>query len=95
VEIGGVNLPPEYVDPATGRVCVLLGHLGDPNIPRGFNATVPHNQNWIVQSVLFIPARLLTFAECQSIRKDGAGTRVFFFPSFLCPYSTPPLSLSK
>ena len=73
VEIAGVNLPSEYVDPQTGRACVLLGHLGDPDVPRGFNATVPHQQNWIVQTVLFVPARLLTFAECQLIRKDGAG----------------------
>jgi hypothetical protein len=74
VEIAGINLPPEYIDPETGRCCVLLGHLGDPAIPRGFNVTVPHQNQWILQSVLFVPAKLLTFPQCQMIRKEGAGT---------------------
>lgn len=75
VEIGGVNLPPEYLDPDTQRCCVLLGHLGDPEVPRGFNVTVPHQQQWILQSVLFVPARVLTFAQCHQIRTDGAEAR--------------------
>jgi len=75
VEIAGIPLPLDYLDPETGRCCVLLGHLGDPDVPRGFNVTVPHQQQWILQSVLFVPARLLTFAECQLIRKEGSEAR--------------------
>jgi hypothetical protein len=75
VEIGGITLPEEYLDPETGRCCVLLGHLGDPDVPRGFNVTVPHQHQWILQSVLFVPARLLTFEQCLSIRKDGTEAR--------------------
>ncbi len=75
VEIAGVNLPNEFLDPVTGRCCVLLGHLGDPEMPRGFNVTVPHQQQWILQSVLHVPARLLTFTQCLAIRKDGAEAR--------------------
>jgi hypothetical protein len=75
IEISGVTLPAEFVDPETGRCCVLLGHLGDPDVPRGFNVTVAHQHQWILQSVLFVPARLLTFAQCQMIRKEGAEAR--------------------
>jgi hypothetical protein len=75
VEIAGVALPAEYVDQETGRCCVLLGHLGDPDVPRGFNVTVPHQHQWILQSVLFVPARVLTRAQCLAIRKDGAEAR--------------------
>jgi hypothetical protein len=75
VEIAGINLPAEYLDPETGRCCVLLGHLGDPDIPRGFNVTVPHQHQWILQSVLFVPARVVPYAQCMAIRKDGAEAR--------------------
>lgn len=70
-----MQLPDEFLDPETARCCILLGHLGDPDVPRGFNVTVPHQQQWIVQSVLFVTARLLTFLECQHIRKFGAQGR--------------------
>jgi hypothetical protein len=75
VEIAGVTLPSDYIDSETGRCCVLMGHLGDPDIPCGFNVTVPHQHQWILQSVLFIPCRLLTFEQCQQIRKEGSDAR--------------------
>jgi hypothetical protein len=84
VEIAAVTLPAEFLDPETGRCCVLLGHLGDPDVPRGFNVTVPHQQLWIVQSVLFVPARLLSFQECKLIRKDGAGRNFASSVSLSC-----------
>jgi hypothetical protein len=75
VEIAGIPLPQKYTDHETGRCCVLLGHLGEPDVPRGFNVTVPHQHQWILQSVLFVPCRLLTFAQCQQIRKEGTDAR--------------------
>lgn len=78
-----MQLPQEYVDPATGRCCVLLGHLGDPDVPRGFNITVMHQNQPILQSVVFVTARLLTFAECQLIRKDGSSARHKLAESFV------------
>jgi len=83
VEIAGITLPPKYLDPETGRCCVLLGHLGDSEVPRGFNVTVPHQNQWILQSVLFVPAKLLTFEQCQMIRRDGADARRKLAESFV------------
>jgi len=75
VELAGVNLPAKYLDPDTGRCCVLLGPSADPQVTRGFNVAVPYQSQWTVQSVLFVTARLLNFVQCLQIRKDGAEAR--------------------
>jgi len=75
VELAGVNLPAKYLDPETGRCCVLLAPSADPLVTRGFNVAVPYQSQWTVQSVLFVTARLLTYEQCLLIRKDGAEAR--------------------
>jgi hypothetical protein len=67
MELNNVEAPPQYIDPATNRSCVLLG-LQSPTVPDSF--FMPGGLR-----VRLITVRLLTFDECVIIRRFGASGR--------------------
>ena len=83
VELAGQNLPNKYLDPETGRCCVLLSPSIDQKVARGFNVDTPYKNGIKTQSVMFVTARLLTFEQCLLIRKDGADARKKLMDEFV------------
>jgi len=67
MELNNVDAPPLYVDPNTGRTCVLLG-IPSVDLPDSF--FMPGGLR-----VRLVTVRLLTFEECLVIRRFSAAGR--------------------
>ncbi len=87
IEIPDMPLPTEFLDPETGRCCILLGHLGDPDLPAYFDATVQDQHELVSRQILFVSAKLLTYEECVRIRKNGKKARMELAQQFIADKS--------
>lgn len=68
IELSDIDLPPEFLDPDTRRCALLLGHLGDPALPTGVNVSIFYKNQWIPQTIMYYPARLLTPTEIKIVK---------------------------